>query len=376
MKPIQPTELVFDPALPLEQACTIPNRWYTDAEILAAEKAMVFGRHWVVVGRFDQVSRPGEYLTCHVGDEPIIVLRGEDGELRGFFNVCRHRAARVMTHECGVATKLRCPYHGWTYDLHGQLRGVPEFEGVENFQREENGLWPVHVATWGPLVFVHLGEPAMSLEEFLHPLGKALEPFAIDQLRFYGRQVYDLACNWKVYCDNYLDGGYHVNSIHPALAGVLDYKNYRTELFNYFSVQSSPMKAPDAADDPSAAMVRTGPAAAYVYLYPNFMINCYSGVMDTNTVLPLGPERCRVIFDFYFAPTNDPTAEHRYAQSMMVADKIQAEDVAICEDVQRGLHSRAFTSGRFSVRREAGVYHFHRLLAADLKGGSGMFSGD
>lgn len=363
-----PLPLVFDPALPLEQACTIPNRWYTEPEVLAAEKTKVFSRHWMAVGRAEQVSRPGEYLTCQVGDEPIVIVRGEDGQLRAFYNVCRHRAARIMTHECGVASKLRCPYHGWTYDLQGHLRGVPEFDGVAAFQREQNGLAPVTAATWGPFVFVHLDEPRISLQDWLTPLEQTLEPFAIQQLRFYGRQVYDLACNWKVYCDNYLDGGYHVNSIHPALAGVLDYKNYHTELFNYHSVQSSPMKVPDVHDDPSAAAVRSGPSAAYAFVYPNFMINCYSGVMDTNTVLPLGPERCRVIFDFYFAPSQDPAAEHRYSQSMLVADKIQAEDVAICEDVQRGLHSRAFTSGRFSVRREAGVYHFHRLLAADVQG--------
>lgn len=357
----------FDGSLPLEAASTIPNSWYTDPEIAQRERETVFGANWLCVGRTRQVEGAGRYLTADVAGEPILVVRGEDGVLRAFANICRHRAARVLTEPEGCATRLRCPYHGWTYGLDGSLKGVPEFDGVANFAREANGLPPLAVETWGPFVFVHPGEPRQSLADFLSPLGDVLAPFDLTRLVYYGTKSYDLECNWKVYCDNYLDGGYHVHSIHPGLAPVLDYKNYKTELHRNFSVQSAPLKAPEAGEDASAAAVRTGASAAYVWVYPNFMLNAYAGVMDTNLALPLGPDRCRVVFDFYFA--EGAMTPERFGESVQVADQIQAEDVGICEDVQRGLKSRRFVAGRFSVRREAGVYHFHRLLAKQLRTG-------
>lgn len=359
---------MFNGELPLEQASTIPANWYTSDEIAERERERVFGNTWLCVGRLDQVEKPGQFLTINVANEPLVIVRNEEGQLGAFHNVCRHRAARILTAECGLTDRLRCPYHGWTYDLSGRLRGVPEFDGVSGFRREDNGLPPVTVQTWGPLVFVHLGKPSSNLPQHLHPMPEKLAPFHLETLRCVGRKEYVLECNWKVFVDNYLDGGYHVNAIHPSLAGVLDYKNYHTECFEAVSLQSSPMKQPDAGDDASAALVRSGQSAAYWWVYPNLMINAYEGVMDTNLVLPLGPNHCRVVFDFYFSSSaTDTESAARQAESIKVADQIQAEDVGICEDVQRGLHSRSFNTGRYSVRREQGVYHFHRLLARQLQ---------
>jgi choline monooxygenase len=354
---------------PIEQAESIPASWYTDTELANWERDTVFARHWLVAGRSDQVAKAGAYFTAEIAGRPVVVVRGEDGVLRAFYNVCRHRAARVAVGEQGVADRFRCRYHGWTYDLTGQLRGVPEFAGVENFCREENGLVPIQVAEWPPLVFVHFGQPHVSLQEYLAPMPERLRIFHLEKLRFVARRVYDLACNWKVFVDNYLDGGYHVPTLHRSLAPLLDYQHYVTETFAYCSLQSSPMRQPDAQrEDTSAAAVRKGELAAYWWLYPNFMLNAYEGYMDTNLVLPLSVERCRVIFDFYFAEPQDPSqAERWYAESIAVADRVQQEDAEICEEVQRGLTSGIYQTGRYSVRRENGIYHFHRLLAADLQ---------
>ncbi|HMP16638.1 MAG TPA: SRPBCC family protein [Gemmatales bacterium] len=360
---------MFDLTLPLSEASTIPASWYTSEAVAVQEQTAVFAQNWICVGRVDQVSKPGAYFTLDMGPEPVVVVRGEDHKLRAFFNVCRHRAARVATQECGLTDRLRCPYHGWTYDLTGQLRGVPEFDGVANFTREAHGLPAITCDTWGPLVFIHLGKPDCSLQSFLEPMPSSLQALGIDNLRWVKRKEYQLACNWKVYVDNYLDGGYHVHAIHPSLASVLDYRNYRTECHRFTNLQSSPMKQPGADDDASAASVRTGKAAAYWWVYPNLMLNAYEGIMDTNLVLPLGADRCRVIFDFYFdQAANSPADLEQQARSIEVADQIQAEDVSICEDVQRGLRSRSFATGRYSVRREAGVHHFHSLLARALEG--------
>jgi len=347
----------FNPHLPLERAQTIPASWYSDPEIHEAERRSVFGGTWQMVGRVDQLSKPCSYLTADVAGEPILVVRDGEGHLRAFHNVCRHRAARVATGECGEATRLRCPYHGWTYDLHGRLRGTPEFDGALDFRKEDNGLVPLVVDTWGPFVWVHTGPAAISLREFLNPLP------APTGLHFVERREYRLACNWKVFVDNYLDGGYHVNSVHPGLAEVLDYSHYRTEVHGNTAVQYSPMKPAGG----EVGQVRTGKTAAYWWVFPNFMMNLYEGVMDTNLVLPLGPGACRVVFDFYFAHTRTEADREFIAESIRVADLVQKEDVGICEDVQRGLGSRSYHTGRFSVRREAAGYHFHRLLARQLQ---------
>jgi choline monooxygenase len=202
------------------------------------------------------------------------------------------------------------------------------------------------------------------LTEFLRPLPERCSP-DIAGFRFAQRREYTLACNWKVFVDNYLDGGYHVNTVHPGLAGVIDYARYHTDVFEHCSVQVSPLRA---QDDAAVGQVRGGAAGYYWWVFPNFMLNLYQGVMDTNLVLPLGPDRCRVVFDFYFAETAAPDF---IARSIEVADQIQREDAGICEEVQRGLASRSFQTGRFSVKREAGGYHFHRLLARRLQAAAG-----
>ena len=340
----------FDDTLPLERAWTIPGEWYTDPRIAELERRRVFAHSWQLVGRTDQLAAPGAYVTAEVAGEPVLVVRGNDGALRGFFNVCRHHAAAVMTAPCGVADRLRCPYHGWTYDLEGKLRGVPEFDGVEGFDKTTMGLAPLAVATWQQLVFVHLDPDPVPLVEL---------QLDIAALQFCERREYTLGCNWKVFVDNYLDGGYHVPHLHGDLASILSHKDYTIETFERVCLQSSPITSS------SNALARTG-RALYYWIYPNLMLNWYEGYLDTNLVIPLGVDRVKVIFDFYFADVSE-AAMPRNRESIAVSDKIQDEDHAICESVQRGLRSRAYRAGRLSVRREAGENLFHKLLAADLR---------
>jgi choline monooxygenase len=355
---------LYDHAAPLELASTIPAPWYLDPRFALMERERVFARNWIAVGRVDQVAAPGQFFTVEIAREPLVVVRGSDGQLRAFYNVCRHHAAAVMTAPCGKAEHLRCPYHGWTYGLDGSLKGAPEFAGVCDFDRAENGLIPIRVATWEQFVFVTLSEDVPPLETFLGDLPTRVKPLGLTNIHFFERRSYTLACNWKVYVDNYLDGGYHVPHLHKGLNSVLDYKEYTIENSGRYCLQSSPMVASGEHADVSAT--RTGDRAYYYWLYPNFMINIYHGVMDTNLVLPLGPDRCLVQFDFYFADVSEAAREHN-AESVAVSDRIQDEDVGICESVQRGLGSRAYGAGRLSVRREAGEHLFHRLLAKDLR---------
>jgi choline monooxygenase len=189
----------------------------------------------------------------------------------------------------------------------------------------------------------------------------------LGSLSFAERRHYLLDCNWKVFVDNYLDGGYHVPHLHRGLDSVLDYPAYTIENGPRHCLQSSPLVASGA--QPEVAAVRQGDRARYYWLHPNTMINCYGGMMDINIVRPLAVDRTEVLFDFYFADVASPEALARNRASIEVSQRIQDEDVAICASVQRGLRSRAYDTGRLSVRREAGEHLFHRLLAADLATG-------
>ena len=356
----------YDTDAPLSRAATIPAEWYTDPRIAELERRTVFSRTWQMVGRAEQVASTGQYLTATVAGEPIVVVRGADGELRAFFNVCRHHAAAVMTEPCGIARQLRCPYHGWTYSLDGALRSGPDMGGMEDFDLTRNGLVPLSVATWEQLVFVHLDPDPVSLLDFVGDMAPQVRPLDLASLSFCERRTWELGCNWKVFVDNYLDGGYHVPFLHAGLNSILDYKAYTIENFGRVCLQKSPISA--AGGEAMTASVRHG-QALYYWLYPNLMLNWYEGYLDTNLVIPLGVDRTRVVFDFYFADVT-PEAADRNRRSMDVSERIQDEDHAICESVQRGLSSRAYGAGRLSVRREAGEHLFHRLLAADLRAGS------
>jgi choline monooxygenase len=354
----------YDATAPLESASTIPGSWYTDPGIYALERRAVFG-DWQMVGRAEQVAAPGRFLTADVAGEPLLIARGQDGGLRGFFNVCRHHAALVATEPQGQATAFRCPYHGWTYSLDGELRGTPDFAGVCNFDRGQNGLVPVTVEIWENFVFARVNPQGRSLREHLGGLVEQVGPLGLERLHFVERRVYSFDSNWKVFVDNYLDGGYHIPYLHKGLDSVLPYSEYTIENGDRFCLQACPVRSSGRVV--ATAAVRTGARALYYWLHPNFMINWYEGQMDTNLVLPLGQDRTQVIFDFYFADIS-PEALERNKASIGIGDRIQDEDTGICASVQRGLSSRAYRQGRLSVRREAGEHLFHRLLAADLRG--------
>jgi len=158
----------YDPIAPLPLASTIPASWYVNRELYELELQTVFSNAWQLAARVDQVEQPGQYVTTDIAGEPIVVVRGQDGVLRGFFNVCRHHAAAVMTEPEGKAAQLRCPYHGWTYSLEGELKGTPDFTGVCDFDRARNGLVSVEIAEWENWVFVKLVQgDTVSIEEFL-----------------------------------------------------------------------------------------------------------------------------------------------------------------------------------------------------------------
>jgi choline monooxygenase len=267
--------------------------------------------------------------------------------------VCRHRAGPVASGS-GRQPLFACRYHGWTYDLKGQLVRAPEMEGAA-FDPAAIRLEPARIERWGPLLFVALDGDLPAVSEFFPGLDADCAPFGLEEMRHGVSRVYPVNANWKVYVDNFLEG-YHIPLVHPGLNREIDYRSYATELRPRHVVQSAAVREQGAAHFRAQPWE---PPASYLWLYPNMMLNFYQGQLQTNLVVPRGVDRCEVHFCWY-APQALP--EQRWRELVRFGDEIQAEDAAICERVQRNLHSRAYRPGPYSPLRENGVHHFHGLM--------------
>ena len=342
-----------EPFVDLEHAHALPARYYFGEAMLEREHEAVFARSWQLVAHREQLVEPGDHVVEMIGKVPILVVRGKDGVLRAFPNVCRHRAGPLALCNGKGANALHCKYHGWTYSLEGQLRSAPEMQGAKDFEVADIRLPPLRVHEWQGLVFVALDAGVAPFEEVYAGIVERIAPIDLSAMRYLRRETYDIACNWKVYVDNFLEG-YHLPHVHPGLCKVLDYRAYDTELFPWQILQTSPLRD-------SGEIYGEG-EAFYYQIYPNIMLNIMPGRLQTNRVLPLGPGRCRVEFDFYYA--QDDKAQSRIARDAEFSDEVQLEDVAICEAVQHGLASGTYDAGRLCPKRESGVWHFHNLLRA------------
>ncbi|KAJ7570584.1 hypothetical protein O6H91_01G127300 [Diphasiastrum complanatum] len=354
----------YDSKIPIEEAVTPPSSWYTSPMIAALEFDLVFGRGWQAVGYASQVKEPFGFFTGSLGSVRYLVCKDKDGELHAFHNVCRHHAAPVAS-GFGRSASFVCPYHGWTYSLDGKLQKATRLGGIKNFSARDFGLLPIPVSLWGPFVVINLQSKVTKSSgvenEWLGSASSLLIKAGITaSLRHVKRQDYILNCNWKVYCDNYLDGGYHVPYAHGALASGLDLNSYTTTLFERVSIQSCRSRSVG-----TESAHRIGQAATYAFVYPNFMINRYGPWLDTNLVLPMSPVQCRVIFD-YFLDEDKIHDEAFIKDSLEDSDQVQKEDIFLCEGVQKGLESPAYNVGRYAPKVELAMHHFHNVLYKQL----------
>jgi choline monooxygenase len=348
-------------------ASTVPARWYRDPATVALERAAIFDRAWHLLGHASRLRNAGDHVVADCGGLPVIAVRGADGVVRAFHNVCRHRAGPIAQCDGLAAKSLRCRYHGWTYALDGQLKSAPEMQSAEGFDVATVRLPELAVREWQGLVFGAVDPArAMPFEDLVAGIDARLGKRADNGARGladYGHHrhvAYDIGCNWKAYVDNYLEG-YHVPHVHPALNRMLDYRSYSTELAQWHSLQWSPLES-----DPG--LYGDGDAL-YYWLWPNTMLNILPGRLQTNRVVPLAVDRCRVEFDFYYPlavddAEGDGEARARREADRDFSDEVQLEDLRICEDVQRGLASGSYVAGRLNPLRESGVIHFQELLRA------------
>jgi choline monooxygenase len=343
---------------------TLPYDWYVDPAVLKLEQEHVFRRVWQYAGRTDQAADPGAFFTCRAGDVPLVVVRGRDGELRGFVNVCRHRGSLVCEGE-GRRETLQCPYHAWTYDLDGRLRAAPRSELEEGFDRESLGLLPVSVGSWGPFVFVNPDPDAAPLGETLGELPALLAAGGIDvgALRFHHRAHSAVDANWKVCCENYLEC-YHCQVAHPGFSGVVDVSQdaYVLDESRWFSSQFGPVRERVRGSfDPAGEVAR----GQFHFLFPNLTINVMPGRpnLSIGPVLPAGTERTERFLDYFFADGED---EAWIAELLEFDDDVGREDTVLVERVQRGLRSGVLERGRLMTESERLVAHFDRLLVEQL----------
>lgn len=346
MDDLTPSAPQIPDALALARALE-PEHYVGEAALVRDQKS-VLAPGWQVVAPESLVAEPGDHIVREIGGVPVIILRNAEGRLNGFLNICRHRAGPLALCDGKGAKRLRCAYHGWAYDLDGQLRTAPEMHEARDFDRESIRLEAIEVELWGGMVFARIS-PGPRLDTVLAGIGDLVPADRLAGLKHHHHRVYDVACNWKVYVDNYLEG-YHLPFVHPGLTGVVSYPEYRTELAEYWSLQRSPI------DDETEAYAAG--EALYFFIYPNTMLNILPGRMQTNRVVPDGPDRCKVEFDFYYASGEESRAD----ADDRFSDEVQDEDRMICEHVQKGLGSGRYQPGRLSPSQESGVWHWHNLL--------------
>lgn len=344
----------------LEVAQALPAEYYHGTTAIERDRRAVFARSWQLVGHESALAGVGDHVVTDLAGLPVVVIRDTAGTLRAYHNVCRHRAGPLALCDGKGAKALRCKYHGWTYTLEGVLRSAPEMKDTKDFDMAQVRLPELRVGVWHGLIFV-AGDGAPDFAAFTRGFDDPLRTLSPKDFGFHRRHRYEVACNWKVYCDNYLEG-YHVPHIHPGLNSLLDYRQYVTECGDWFSYQYSPLESDDALYGDGDAL--------YYFIYPNTMLNLLPGRLQTNRVLPLGPERCVVEFDYYYAAGEGEEWEARKQADHDFAHQVQDEDIEICEHVQRGLASGSYVPGRLNPLRENALFHFQELLRGAYREGS------
>jgi len=352
-------------------AHTLDKAFYLDAGVFGLARERIFERSWQWLGDLHDVSRPRmlspRELLPGLFDVPLLLVRDEAGELRCLSNVCTHRG-NVLVAAAGPAGEIRCGYHGRCFALDGRLRGMPGFDGVRGFPSPQDDLPQLPLGEWAGHGFSSLA-PALPLGDWMGEMRDRLawlpvQGFVADPAR--DREfVFD--AHWALYVENYLEG-LHIPFVHPALNGTLAMSGYGYELGRASVLQLARAADGEAAFDLPAGSPDAGErvAAYYWWLFPNLMFNFYPWGLSVNVVLPLGPARTKVLFRSYVA---DPSRLGEGAGGAL--DTVEIEDEAVVLGVQRGIRSRLYRHGRYAVRHEAGVHHFHRLVAKALNGDPG-----
>lgn len=334
-------------------ARNLDARYYVDAGLFQAERQSIFRRHWQMLGPVSRLKEPGDYLAVDVAGWKLFAMRGRDGALRAFHNVCRHRGARLLADGLGRTQLLRCPYHQWVYDQGGALRQAPWFGEDPCFKLEDWPLDRAELSEWRGLLFICI-EPAMSLIDQLGDLPAQVADQPIETYAAVEERRFAMRSNWKTYTDNFVEG-YHIPGIHPGFLDVIDFARFETVALDRMVRMSSPQR------DGSIYGGR------WLWMWPNWTLSLFPGGMNTSRINPTSVNCTELIYDFYFAEASAETEAAR-RKTIEVNCGIVREDFGICERTQENYASGAYTPGPLSPRHEQSVAYFQALVRAAIDG--------
>ncbi len=350
----------------IARANTISKEYYTSQECFEESKEKIFAPSWQFIGDSGLVTEPASAYPFTLLDgylnEPLLLTKTKEGMLHCMSNVCTHRG-NLMVYKACQLNQLRCKYHGRQFSLDGKFTSMPEFKEVENFPTEADNLHNLPVFEWGNLLFTSL-QPTIPANEVFKDMQERMDWFPMDQLIFKPAlsKDYFVKANWALYCENYLEG-FHIPFVHAGLNQVLDFGEYTTEIFTYSNLQLGIGKKGDVCFNLPTTSPDYGKqvAAYYFWVYPNMMFNFYPWGLSFNLVQPTGVGECKVSFLVF---VSDESKFNTGAGSGL--DTVELEDEEVVENVQKGIRSRFYSHGRYSVKHETGTHHFHSLIAKSM----------
>jgi choline monooxygenase len=326
-------------------------RLYALPETFARERDLVFSRSWQLIGPQTRLDEPGSYMATEIAGLKVFVLRGRDGELRGFRNVCRHRGARLLAEGSGRCGPIRCPYHNWTYGDDGRLMNAPWFGDDPDFHQRDWHLLRIGVATWRGLVFAAIA-PEMSLEAQLAGLPQELEDEPIDRYIAVREERMTFDANWKIYTDNFVEG-YHIPGIHPNFFAAINFEEFKTTAHQGYVRMTAP---------PREGLFYRG---KWLWMWPNWTLSLFSGGMNTSRINPIDHQRTELIYNFYFEDTS-PATENARNDTIARNLAVVREDFEICIETHKNYATSAYGTGPLSPRHEAGVHYFQNRIKEAL----------
>jgi Rieske 2Fe-2S family protein len=359
---------------PIERATMLPPAAFVDQGVLDWELDQVF-RGWVVAGHISAVDEPGKFFVRQVATDSVVIMGGADGEPHAFLNVCRHRGARLVEEaEGSVRKRLRCPYHAWSYDLDGQLRAAPHMDGVEDFDFSCNGLLGVRLAVIGGLVLIDLSGEAPDPNEHVGDLLGHLGRYRLPELRRGGDATYEVMANWKGIAENYNEC-LHCPGVHPELNALSDYMSGE-DVPGEGSWCGGTMTLRDDAhtmalegavhtanrppiDGLSAEDART---VLYFALFPNALVSMHPDYVMLHTLWPQAPGHTHVTCEWFFEPATMARDDFDPSDAIGFWDMVNRQDWHVCELQQKGLVTRNYTPGRYSLE-ESDVHAFDVMVA-------------
>jgi choline monooxygenase len=355
---------LFDVNPNISKAKTIATDFYLNPDHYQSGKEKIFANAWQFIGDTDQVKDPGWVTPISLLDgylnEPLVLSRDKQGALHCLSNVCTHRGNLVIERPCKL-NDIRCKYHGRRFQLDGKFLSMPEFKEVENFPTQDDDLAKLPLFQFGKWLFTSLNKTIES-DRFFSDMMKRVAWMPLNEFQFRPdlSNEYTVNAHWALYCENYLEG-FHIPFVHAGLNSIIDYGNYTTELFPYSSLQLGLAKDQDAEvfELPSSSPDYGKRVAGYYFwVFPNMMFNFYPWGLSINIVKPIDISTCRVSFLSYVWDEN----KLRQGAGANL-HQVEMEDEDVVQNVQKGIRSRFYKHGRYSVTRETGTHHFHQLLA-------------